>query len=109
MLISFCFWPDRTVAFHPKPHYTQIGGEVTMEMQNITLSPPKDILTKVKPLAIDKRTSVSGLLAEVLVELVRQNDHYRQAKSRQLMLMEKGFNMGFTGKPIWSRDELHER
>jgi hypothetical protein len=82
---------------------------MNMEKQNITLSLPKEILTKAKHLALDRNTSVSGLLTETLAELVRHADTYQEAKTRQLALMEQGFDMGFKGRPTWNRDELYER
>lgn len=80
-----------------------------MEYQNITLSLPKEILQKVKHLAIDRNTSVSGLLSETLKEMVRQESGYRQARERQLKVMEKGFHLGLYGKTTWTREETHER
>ena len=89
--------------------YTWNNGGNDLEKQNITLSLPKDILVKIKHLAIDRNTSVSGLLAETLAELVRQNDSYHEAQARQTALMKNGFDMGFKGQLTWNRDELHER
>jgi hypothetical protein len=90
--------------------YTKIsGGGIALEKQNITLSIPKDILIKVKHLAIDRNTSISGLLSETLAEMVRQHDAYQEAKARQSAIMKKGFDMGFKGKPAWNRESLHER
>lgn len=80
-----------------------------MEHQNITLSLPKDILKRVKHLAVERQTSVSGLMVEMLEDLVRREDAYAQARERQLALMEKGFNLGTYGQANWTRDELHER
>ena len=37
--------------------------------QNVTLSIPKDILRKAKILAVQKNTSLSGLLTQTLTEL----------------------------------------
>ncbi|MGE5549194.1 MAG: CopG family transcriptional regulator [Bacteroidota bacterium] len=80
-----------------------------MEYQNITLSVPKETLRRVKHIAVERQTSVSGLMVEMLEDLVRNDDAYAQARARQLALMKKGFNMGTNGKITWSRDELHER
>ena len=41
-----------------------------METQNITLALPKDVLLKVKLLAVKRNTSVSGLLTQTLERLV---------------------------------------
>ncbi|MCX6090098.1 MAG: CopG family transcriptional regulator [Candidatus Atribacteria bacterium] len=80
-----------------------------MENQNITLSIPKEILIKVKHIAIEKNTSVSGLLRSVLEQIVNQEDEYNKAKERQFLTMKKGHELGIKGKVSWTRDELHER
>ncbi len=80
-----------------------------METQNITLSLPKEILRKVKLLAVEKGVSVSGLLVQTLEELVRQDERYREARQRSLDLLEKGLDLGTNGKASWKRQELHER
>lgn len=80
-----------------------------MEYQNITLSLPKELLKKVKHLAIDRNTSVSGLLSQTLQELVDRETGYRKACERQLQVMEKGFDLGLYGQPSWTREETHER
>jgi hypothetical protein len=80
-----------------------------MEYQNITLSIPKDVLKKVKHIAIEKNTSVSGLLSQTLGDIVNQEIGYQRAKERQLKVMESGLEFGLSGKTTWSREELHER
>lgn len=80
-----------------------------MEYQNITLSLPKELLKKVKHIAIDRNTSVSGLLSQILEEMVDREIGYRQAKERQLQIMEKGLQLGVYGKASWSKEEIHER
>ncbi|MFH1086658.1 MAG: DUF6364 family protein [Chloroflexota bacterium] len=80
-----------------------------MDTQNITLSLPKEVLQKVKLLAVTRRTSVSRLVTEALIQLVQDDDTYAQARERQLRMMEEGFNLGTYGEIHISRDELHER
>ena len=80
-----------------------------MKYQNITLSLPKDLLKKAKHLAVEKNTSLSRLLSQYLEELVEREELYRNARQRQLYLMEKGFDMQVKETPFWKRDELHER
>lgn len=79
-----------------------------MKYQNITLSLPQELLKKVKHIAIDKQTSVSGLLAKTLEEIVQREDAYSKAMARQLATMKKGYNLGSKGKITWKREELHE-
>jgi hypothetical protein len=85
------------------------GGGIVVEYQNITLSIPKEVLKKVKHIAIEKNTSVSGLLSQTLEDIVNQETGYQRAKERQLILMESGIDIGLSGKRKWNREELHER
>jgi hypothetical protein len=80
-----------------------------METQNITLSIPKEILRKIKLIAVQRQTSVSGLLTQALTKLVQQEDSYARAQQRHLQWLEQGMNLGTGGRLISSRDELHER
>ena len=80
-----------------------------MEMQNITLSLPRDVLRKVKIMAVEQGTSVSRLLTNELERLVVQQERYARARQRHTQLMEKGINLGTGGQISTTRDELHER
>ena len=80
-----------------------------MERQNITLSIPKETLKKAKHLAVEKDQSLSGLLTEFIEDLVCQEERYRQAEQRQLVLMERGIDFGLKENVDWSREEIHER
>ena len=80
-----------------------------MNTQNITLTLPKEILRRVKIIAAQRRTSVSGLVTQVLQDLVTKEARYRRARSRHLALLAKGTDLGTRGQIHWSRDELHER
>jgi DNA polymerase IIIc chi subunit len=79
------------------------------EKQNITLAIPKSLLRKAKVVAAERQTSLSALLTQLLIDLVKQEDQYEQARQRSLALLEQGFHLGTQGKITWSRDELHER
>lgn len=79
-----------------------------MEKQNITLSLPKDVLLKIKKLAIDKNTSVSGLLTKYLQEIIEKEEQYQFAKRNAINKLNKGFNLGINNIS-WQRDELYER
>lgn len=80
-----------------------------METQNITLSIPKDVLLKVKLLAVRRGTSVSGLMTETLVRLVEQEMTYNHARERHLGYLADGFDLGTRGQPAAAREDLHER
>ena len=80
-----------------------------MDTQNITLSIPKEILRRVKLMAVERGTSVSGLLTQTLEKLVEQEDGYARARRRHLDRLEQGFDLGTGGQGLTRRDELHER
>ena len=80
-----------------------------MEKQNITLSIPREILLKVKLLAVKRKTSVSGLLTRTLETLVQQEDAYAHARQRHLRWLERAADLGTDGRIRIQRDELHER
>ena len=80
-----------------------------METQNITLSVPREILLKVKLLAVKRQTSVSGLLTQTLERLVQQEDAYARAQQRHMQWLEQGADLGTGGQILTRRDELHER
>jgi hypothetical protein len=79
------------------------------EKQNITLAIPKDLLQKAKGIAVSRRKSISGLLIEMIQDLVRSEEEYARARDRQLALLERGLDLGTGGRATWTRDELHER
>ena len=80
-----------------------------MEKQNITLSVPKELLYQTKIIAVQRHTSVSGLMTQALRELVDREMVYDSASKRQLAWLEEGFDMGSGGQSAWTREELHER
>jgi hypothetical protein len=77
--------------------------------QNVTLAIPRHILRKAKILAVQKNTSLSGLLTRTLVDLVERQENYDQARVRNLDMLKRGFDLGTQGKINWKREELHER
>jgi len=77
--------------------------------QNVTLAIPKDILRKAKILAVQKNTSLSGLLTQTLVEIVSREEGYEQARQRNLTMLKSGFDLGTQGNITWKREDLHER
>jgi hypothetical protein len=80
-----------------------------METQNITLALPKELIYKVKRVALERRTSVSGLLTQILADIVAQEDNYSGARQRHLAWLERGADLGTNGKIEWQREDLHER
>jgi predicted transcriptional regulator len=80
-----------------------------MDTQNITLSIPKDILRKIKLIAVKQDTSVSGLMTQALEEIVVREEGYRAARRRHLKALDTGVDMATNGNPGWTREELHDR
>lgn len=80
-----------------------------MERHNVTVSLPPEIVKQARHLAIERGTSLSGLLASCLEELVRNEPGYQQARERAVARMKKGVRMEVGERPTWTRDELHER
>ena len=71
--------------------------------QNITLAIPKNLLRKAKILAIQKNTSLSGLLTQTLADLVSHQESYEQARQRNLEMLNSGYDLGTQGNIPWSR------
>jgi hypothetical protein len=80
-----------------------------METRNITLSIPKDILSEIKLIALKRETSVSGLLTQMLIDLVRQEALYVRSQKQELHRLEEGLDLGTNGKVNSTRESLHER
>lgn len=74
---------------------------------NITLKVDAELVREAKVLAARRGTSVSGLLAEHLEQLIRDERAYEASKRRALDRLEKGLDLGWT--PAADRGELHER
>ena len=74
--------------------------------QNITLSLEKSILKDAKVLAAEQSMSVSALLAQELVRLVKQDRAYRQARLSAIDDLEQGLQLG--GSPL-DRESLYDR
>jgi hypothetical protein len=77
--------------------------------QNITLSLPRELLKRIKRLAVDRDTSVSSMLTEALVRLADQDRRYMAARKRARSAMRSAGSLGTGGRANWSRDDLHER
>ena len=75
--------------------------------QNITLSVDKELIRKAKLVAIEKGTSISGLLTDQLKRILHEDDEYETARKHAVALMKRGFRLG--GKIRSSRGEWHER
>ena len=75
--------------------------------QNITLGLDKELLRKVKHVAVERGTSISGLLADHLKRIVDEDEEYERARKKAVALMKRGLNLG--GKIRSTRGGWHER
>ena len=80
-----------------------------MNTQNITLAVPKDVLHRARQLAVERHTSLSALVTQIIVDLVDEDGRYRAACERQLAILDQGLNLDTQGAATWTREELHER
>ena len=74
--------------------------------QNVTVQISKELIRKVRIVAAQRGTSISGLLATELERIVGEDEAYEVARHSALVFLEQGFHLG--GKRV-NRDELHER
>ncbi|AZT90305.1 CopG family transcriptional regulator [Caldicellulosiruptor changbaiensis] len=77
--------------------------------QNVTLSLPKELIQKVKHIAVERNTSISALLTSLLEELVNREESYQKIYLQHLKLLEEGFDLGTGGAITWRREDLYER
>jgi hypothetical protein len=75
--------------------------------QNVTLRLDRQTLHKARILAAKRNTSISGLLAQEIENLISADDAYDRARRNAVALLERGFHLG--GEITASRDDLHER
>ena len=80
-----------------------------MNTQNITLAIPKDVLHKARQIAVERQTSLSSMVTQVILDLVEHEDAYQAACDRQLTYLGRGMNLGTQGAVTWTRESLHER
>lgn len=74
---------------------------------NVTLKLDAKLLKEARILAAEEGSSISGLLASKLEDLVRERRGYDRARRRALARLRVGIDLGW--KRPRSRDELHER
>lgn len=77
------------------------------DQQNITLRLSRKTIQKARVLAAQHSTSISGLIASHIEQLVDADDEYQRAMQRATARLEKGFDLG--GIHRMDRDALHER
>jgi hypothetical protein len=77
-------------------------------MPNLTLSIEADLLKRARKIAIDRDSSLTGLIRGFLEELVRREETGNEVAAAELEELFRRSAM-VVGTKSWSRDELHER
>ncbi len=77
-------------------------------MPNVTMTIDNDLLKQARKIAIDKETTLTGLIREYLRDLVEKDELRRKIAAYEL---EKLFaaSKAVVGPKSWRRDDLHER
>ena len=77
-------------------------------MPNITMSIDGELLKKVRKIAIDRDTSLTGMIRSYLEELVEKEEVLKEVAENELESLFLSSN-AVVGKKTWTRDELHVR
>jgi hypothetical protein len=77
-----------------------------MGKRNLTVQLDEGVIRQAKVLAATRGTSVSGLVAREIEELVARDARYDEAQRRATELMARS---GPRGGRKWRREELHDR
>lgn len=77
-----------------------------MAKRNLTLQLDEDVIRRARVMAAQRGTSVSGLVAHELEELIARDARYQEARHRAEDVMARSSPRG--GR-TWRRDELHDR
>jgi len=80
-----------------------------VERQNVTIAVPKELLKQAKHLAVERGTSLSGLLSEFLEQLVGAELGRQKAAERMKRSLARGLDRGTNGRCSWTRESVHER
>lgn len=77
-------------------------------MSNITMTLDDEIIKKVKRIAIEKNTTLTGLVRDYLTRIAKREDQRTEDVITQLGKIMNAADAE-VGKITWTRDELHER
>ena len=77
-------------------------------MPNITMAFKEDLLKKARKIAIDKDTTLTGLIRDYLQGLVEQEARLKEGSIDELMQLFHS-SKAVVGPRTWTRDDLHAR
>jgi hypothetical protein len=77
---------------------------------NITLSLPEELVKRVRKIAVDRDTTLTGLVREYLSQVASQEAAVGR-KRREREALERSFEefQFRVGKKAWKREDLYER
>jgi plasmid stability protein len=87
-------------------HWTR-GTLIYVELRNVTLSLPAELVKKAKVYAAQNDTTINGVVRDLLEEAVAGKDRQRAAVAEFLAIAKQMRSRTDPGKI--RRDELHER
>jgi hypothetical protein len=79
-----------------------------MIVPNIAMSLDNELIKKARKIAIDKDTSLTGLIRKYLQELVEQEEQSNATAAAELESLFRQ-SKAVVGRKTWSRDDLHDR
>lgn len=77
-------------------------------MSNITMTIDDTVIKKVKKIAIEKNTTLTGLVRDYLTGIAKREDYRTEEIISQLSEIMNSDDIE-VGEITWKRDELHER
>ena len=77
-------------------------------MSNITMTLDDEVIKKVKKIAVEKNTTLTGLVRDYLTRIARREDQRTEEAITQLTKIMSNPDLK-VGEITWTRDELHER
>ncbi len=77
-------------------------------MPNVTIVLDRELVKRARKIAIDRDTTLNGLIRDYLADLVRQEELRREVIASELERIVS-LSPAVVGARTWSRDQLHER
>ena len=77
-------------------------------MSNITLSVDEDIVKKVRKIAVDKNTTLTGMVRDFLTSVANRDAQEKEMAVHELRRSFDGLSRDM-GERTWTRESLHER
>jgi antitoxin component of RelBE/YafQ-DinJ toxin-antitoxin module len=77
-------------------------------MTNITMSVDETLLQQARKVALERGTSLSGMVREFLTEITQRDEEKKQIAVRELKKIFKQNSIDLSTKN-WSREDLYER